>query len=148
MADPIIKNPPPEETEDLRHFIENAPMPLHWVNGSGIIIWANKAELDFLGYPKEEFINKHISNFHLDKDVIDDIMKRLINKETLNDYPARLIAKSGDIKYVLINSNVFWKNDTFIHTRCFTKDITDIVREKDKFGVIIRELETKLNQPG
>src|SRR5688572_16591534 len=102
------------ETEDLKNFLENAPMPMHWVNGSGIIIWVNKAELDLLGYEKEEVINKHINAFHLDQDVIDDMMSRLINKETLKNYPARLKCKNGGIKNVLVNSNVFWKNDTFV----------------------------------
>ncbi len=130
--------------EDLTDFIENAPMPMHWVNGSGIIIWANKAELDMFGYTKEEYLNNHISNFHLDKDVIDTIMKRLIAKDTLKDHPARVLCKNGDLKYVLINSNVFHRNGEFIHTRCFTKDITDIVMEKEKMLQRIKELETQV----
>ena len=117
------------ETEELKSFLENAPMPMHWVNGSGIIIWVNQAELDLLGYTKEEFLNNHISTFHLDEEVIDDIMSRLINKETLKNYPARLQCKNGDIKNVIINSNVFWKNDVFVHTRCFTMDVTDMMKK-------------------
>src|SRR5688500_4267812 len=128
MAEVYKLNGSLTETEDLQDFIENAPMPLHWVNGSGIVIWVNQAELDLLGYTKEEFLNKHISTFHLDKEVIDDLLYRLINRQTLIDCPARLICKNGDIKHVLINSNVYWKDNVFIHTRCFTKDITEIVR--------------------
>jgi len=130
--------------EDLTDFIENAPMAMHWINGSGIIIWANQAELDMLGYTKEQYLNKHISNFHLDRDVIDTIMKRLIAKDTLKDYPARLLCRNGDLKYVLINSNVRWNNGEFIHTRCFTKDITDIVKEKEKMLQHIRDLESQI----
>jgi two-component system sensor histidine kinase VicK len=37
---------------ELTDFVENAALPLHWVNGEGIIIWANQAELDSLGYIK------------------------------------------------------------------------------------------------
>lgn len=146
MPDVYKPNAPLTETEDLQDFIENAPMPLHWVNGSGIVIWVNKAELDLLGYTKEEFLNKHISTFHVDKEVIDDIINRLINKETLHDCPARLKCKNGDIKHVLINSNVYWKDNLFIHTRCFTKDITEIVREQEKNMARIKELEMKLKQ--
>ena len=32
--------------ESLEDFVENASIPLHWVNEQGIIIWANQAELD------------------------------------------------------------------------------------------------------
>src|SRR5688572_15558461 len=86
------------EVEELRDFIENASVPLHWVNGSGIIIWVNQAELDLLGYTKEEFVGKHISSFHADKDVIEELLTRLGKKETLENYPARLKCKNGTIK--------------------------------------------------
>jgi two-component system sensor histidine kinase VicK len=110
-----------ERIHELEDFIENAALPLHWVNGSGIITWANKFELDMLGYSKEDYVGRHIANFHADKDVIEDILKRLTNKETLINYPAQLVAKDGSIKKVLINSNVFWKDGKFVHTRCFTR---------------------------
>ena len=33
--------------------------------------------------------------------------------------------KDGSIKDVLITSSVLWEDGKFIHTRCFTRDITD-----------------------
>jgi two-component system, OmpR family, sensor histidine kinase VicK len=113
------------KVEELSDFLEHAAMPLHWVNGSGIVIWVNRAELQMLGYEKEEMLNKHISYFHADQPVIEDILQRLINKETLINYPARLKCKDGSIRHVLINSNVWWKDTEFVHTRCVTHDITD-----------------------
>ena len=132
-----------QQVEELQDFIENAALPLHWVNGSGIVIWANKVELEFLGYTKEEYIGNHISNFHADKEVIEEILHRLINKETLKNFPARLRCKNGDIKPVLINSNVLWRNDKFIHTRCFTRDITDLKKLDEKKIELINTLHEK-----
>jgi len=63
--------------EELNDFIEEASTPLHRVNMEGIITWANKAELDLLGYAKAEYIGMPISNFHADEAVIKDILKRL-----------------------------------------------------------------------
>jgi len=138
-----------EQVEELRDFIENAALPLHWVNWSGIIIWANQIELDVLGYTKEEYIGKHISKFHMDQDIIEDILVRLINKETIVNYPARLKCKNGDVRHVLINSNVLWKDGQFIHTRCFTRDITELKKaEAQKVDQIItlEEANKKLRQ--
>lgn len=109
---------------ELSDFIENASVSLHWVGADGTILWANQAELDLLGYSREEYIGRHIAEFHADGDVINDILSRLVNKETLHDYEARLKRKDGSVRYVLINSNVKWEEDRFIHTRCFTRDIT------------------------
>jgi PAS domain S-box-containing protein len=109
---------------ELSDFIENASVGLHWVGADGTILWANQAELDLLGYSVDEYIGRKITEFHADQDVINDILRRLTNRETLRDYEARLKSKDGSVRYVLINSNVMWEEDKFVHTRCFTRDIT------------------------
>ncbi|MBI3546197.1 MAG: PAS domain S-box protein [Gammaproteobacteria bacterium] len=111
------------ETE-LSDFFENASIGLHWVGPDGIILRANRAELDMLGYQREEYIGRHIAEFHQDQATISDILKRLANGERLEEYYATLRSKDGSTKEVLINSSVLWEQDRFIHTRCFTLDIT------------------------
>jgi serine/threonine-protein kinase len=109
---------------ELTDFIENAVVPLHWVDGSGIILWANQAELDFLGYSRDEYIGVPITRFHADPPVIADILCRLGSGECLTGYEARLRAKDGSIKHVAIHSSVYTDEGRFVHTRCFTIDIT------------------------
>jgi len=87
--------------------------------------------LDLLGYSREEYIYHHIANFHADQEVIEDILQKLTAEETLNDYETRLLCKDGSIRYVLIDSNVFWEDGQFIHTRCFTRDITERKRAEE-----------------
>ncbi|WP_169306823.1 PAS domain-containing sensor histidine kinase [Pedobacter polaris] len=134
--------------EELTDFIENAAIPLHWVNGKGIITWANQAELTALGYEKQEYIGQPIAKFHADQSTIEDILTRLINNETLHNYSARLKCKDGSIKHVLISSNVLRKEEKFIHTRCFTRDITAMVleeqRKNDFVAMVSHELKTPL----
>ncbi|MBL4656009.1 MAG: PAS domain-containing protein [Bacteroidia bacterium] len=112
--------------EDLSDYLLNASESLHIVDGNGIILWANQTELDYLGYSEEEYIGHSITEFHQDLDVIHDILTRLLGGETIKNYSAYLIAKNGSIKRVLINSNGFWQDGEFIHTRCFSRDITKI----------------------
>jgi PAS domain S-box-containing protein len=114
-----------QRTTELTDFFENATVGLHWVGPDGTILWANQAELDLLGYTRSEYIGRKIANFHVDRDVIVDILQRLQNKEELHSYEARLRCKDGSIRHVMISSNVYWKDGQFIHTRCFTRDITD-----------------------
>ncbi len=111
--------------EELADFFENAAVGLHWVGPDGIILQVNRAELDMLGYSREEYVGYDIAEFHADPGAIRHIMLRLARRETLVDYPARLRAKDGSIRHVLINSNVLWEGERFIHSRCFTRDITD-----------------------
>jgi PAS domain S-box-containing protein len=110
--------------EELVDFVERAAVGLHWVAADGTILWANQAELDLLGYTSAEYIGRHIAEFHADPEVIDDILTRLMRDETLHSYEARLRGKDGSIRYVLISSNVRRQDGDFVHTRCFTRDIT------------------------
>jgi PAS domain S-box-containing protein len=130
---------------ELSDFIENASVGLHWVGADGTILWANQAELALLGYTHEEYVGHSIMEFHADGDVINDILHRLTNKETLHDYEARLRCKDGSIRHVLINSNVMWEEDRFIHTRCFTRDITGRKQAEEELHTSRRQLETVFN---
>jgi PAS domain S-box-containing protein len=115
---------------ELRDFIENAVLPMHWVAADGVILWANQAELDLLGFSREEYVGHHVSEFYPDQCEIHDILQRLGRYEELHGYSARLRCKDGSIRYVQIHSNVFAESGTFIHTRCFTVDVTQAVENE------------------
>jgi PAS domain S-box-containing protein len=128
--------------QQLTDFVENATIGMHWVSADGTILWANQAELDLLGYSREEYIGRSITEFHAESDVIDDILCRLTRNEVLQSYSAKLLAKDGSVREVLINSNVYWENGEFIHTRCFTRDVTsqaDSERERQQTENTLRE---------
>ena len=110
---------------ELKACLDHAAEGLHFVGPDGTILWANQTELDLLGYSREEYIGHNITEFHVDAPVIEDILARLTRGETLLNYEARLRRKDGSIRFVQINSNVLWRDDEFLHTRCFTRDITD-----------------------
>jgi PAS domain S-box-containing protein len=106
--------------QEFRDFVENASVGMHWVGADGIILWANRTEMEMLGFTREEYISHHIAEFHMDQPVIEDILQRLTNRETINNYEARMRCKDGSTRHVLLNSNVLWEGDKFVHTRCFT----------------------------
>jgi len=108
------------ETE-MADYLDNGAVGLHWVAADGIILWANRADYEPLGYTREEYVGHHIAEFHADPDVLDDIFPRLSKGETLYNYRARLCHKNGSLQHVLITSSVlFDAAGHFVHTRCFT----------------------------
>ena len=109
---------------ELRDFLEQGVMGLHWVGPDGTILWANQAEMDLLGYAAEQYIGHHISEFYVDQEVIEDVLGRLKRREAIREREVRLRCADGRTKYVLVSSNALFDGDAFVHTRCFTVDVT------------------------
>jgi PAS domain S-box-containing protein len=132
--------------QELNDFFEHACVGLHWAGPDGTILRANQAEWGMLGYKQEEYSGHSISEFYVDESRADVVLERLHRGESLNDYEVRLRCKSGEIKHVLINANVLWEKGKFIHSRCFTRDITDRKREEDERLKLISELTEALTK--
>jgi PAS domain S-box-containing protein len=128
------------EPSDLEDFFENSPVGLHLVSGNGTILRANRAELDMLGLTAEEYVGHNIRDFHADEATIEDILQRLGRREPIEHYPARLRAKDGSIRHVLITSNARAHNGEFVNTRCLTIDVTERVRADE----LLREKDQRL----
>jgi PAS domain S-box-containing protein len=119
---------------ELSDFLENAVLAMHWVGADGTILWANPAELSLLGYSPEEYIGHSITEFHADQEVIGDILQRLARHEELHGCNARLRCKDGSVRQVRIHSNVFTEKGEFVHTRCFTVDVTEAERSERRIA--------------
>jgi len=122
---------------ELIDFFQNAPIAMHWLNGDGIILWANQTELNVLGYTPEEYIGQPIMNFCPDEqELVLEIFKQLGSGNAIADVPVRFRTKDGKLVHLLIDSNVAYNPDgSFGHTRCFIRDDT---------GRKIRDARTKL----
>ena len=105
-----------------------------------MILWANKAALNLLGYERDEYVGHHMSEFHVERAEIDEILRKLLAGEGLIDQPAKLRCKDGSIKHVLINSNAYFEDGEFIHTRCFTRDVTARVKVEEELRRYAEEL--------
>jgi PAS domain S-box-containing protein len=130
---------------ELKDFFENAPIGLHGVDADGTILWANDAELALLGFSREEYVGHNVAEFHADREVLDEILRRLTRNEEIHDYPARLVAKDGSIKHVAITSNAHFEDGSFLHTRCFTRDLTERKRLENA-NTFLLEATTALNR--
>jgi PAS domain S-box-containing protein len=120
---------------ELTDFFENAAIGLHWVGADGTVLRVNQAELDLLGYTREECVGHHIKEFHADQHVIADILGRLQAGEVLQNYEARLRCKDGGVRHVYISSSVYREEGKFVHTRCFTRDITERKRTESRLAL-------------
>jgi PAS domain S-box-containing protein len=131
---------PSESTGDLADFLDEAPVAIHSIDAAGTIVWANRAELELLGYSAEEYIGQPVSAFHVDQDVLVDMRAQLARGEALRDREARLRARDGTIRHVLISSSRGRGAGKEVAARCFTRDITDRRRGEREREQLIEDL--------
>lgn len=115
------------QERELSDFFDNANVALRLVDPHGVILRANRAELGLLGYDREEYVGRSIAEFHVEAAVAEDILGRLRDGEVVRDEPVRLRCKDGSIKDVLVTSSGLFDDREFVHSRCFTIDVTDSI---------------------
>ena len=114
------------DRDQMVENLDSSPVCIHSVGADGTILWANRAELQMLGYSSDEYVGHHISEFHVDQQAIRDLLQQMSRDEKLRNFRAVLVCRDGSPRTVAIDSKVLRDEDGHVlHTQCFTRDITD-----------------------
>jgi PAS domain S-box-containing protein len=119
-----------QKAAQLATVLDTAAVGLSRIDPDGVILWANDAELEMLGYRREQYVGRHVAEFHLDAESVADILARLRRREHLEDYQARVRTAGGSIAWVLIDATVVVVDDRVAHSQWFTRDITERKRDE------------------
>jgi PAS domain S-box-containing protein len=125
---------------------ENAPAALLQLDAEGVILWANPAQLELLGYARQNYIGKNAAEFYSDPSEGRKIMARLVQGETLREHPANLRAHDGSLRNVLISSSAEVHEGRFLRALLFTRDVTGRRRAEEEVFRLNQELEQRVQQ--
>ena len=114
-----------QREREFAEFLDNASEGIHKVAGDGTILYANRAELEMLGYGWEEYVGHSIAEFYVEQQRVEQILTRLRSGEVLRDEPAVMRRKDGSPMHVLVCSNGYFENGELVYTRCFTRSAVD-----------------------
>jgi PAS domain S-box-containing protein len=125
---------------ELRDFLENAVVGMHWLAPDGTVLWANRSELALLGYQSQQYIGHDFSEFAEDAGVVSNMLWRLRNRESIHGCELRLRASDGSLRWVRIDANPWLHNGELLHARCFILDIGEKKRADEaqmRLGAIV-----------
>jgi PAS domain S-box-containing protein len=110
---------------ELRDFLENAVVGMHWLAPDGAILWSNRTELELLGYRPQQYVGRNFADFIENPAVATDLLRRLRACESLRGYELRLRSSDGSWRWVRMDANPWLHNGELLHSGCFVLDITE-----------------------
>lgn len=121
---------PPESDQELKELLDHAAVGLSFVDPSGLVLWANQTELEFMGFAEHEYVGKRFASFMADPEVASDLLGRVARNERVSSYEARLRTHDGSIKQVLIDGSGLYRDGVLVHSRLSTRDITGLLERE------------------
>jgi PAS domain S-box-containing protein len=117
----------PENDAELRQFVEDVPVGLVWIGPDGHILWANKAQLNLVGYLEPEYVGHHIGDCFVDPETGGELLGRLAREKKVESFDTRLRTKAGSVKRVLMDGSSLFRDGHCIHSRLVTLDLTGLM---------------------
>ena len=119
-----------ETLNDLSDYFHGAPIGLLIAGPDGTITRTNLAELELLGYSghAEEYVGRHIAEFHAASDEVQVLLDKLVAGETVAELETTLLCRDGAPQRVLMYANAKIDGDAFRGVRCFTFPHPDDLR--------------------
>lgn len=130
--------------DEFTDFYNNAPCGYHTIDDAGLIINMNQTELNWLGYKREEIVNKkNIMDILSDKSgmMYYSEMPRLREKGYVDQLEVEYVRKDKTILSALVSSRAIYdEHKVFKCGRSTLWDITDRKRMEDEMYKVTRHL--------
>lgn len=139
--DPIVL---PQSLPNLKTFCDNSPVGISFLDRQGKIIYANKTELELLGYESNDYFGSNISAYHEEKPSLNYVMSSLTSGSDFKNVEASLICKDGTSREVLLSSIATHAGSRSDLRVCFTRDIT-YLKKSERYLKILNKASEELS---
>jgi PAS domain S-box-containing protein len=134
-----------ESMEEIKDLYENAPCGYHSLDENGTIIRINTTELKWLGYTKEEILNKKrfADIMTLDsRRIFESKFPEYTKRGWVNDLEFTIIRKDGTLLPVIVSATAIKDKDgKYIMSRSTVYDISQRKQAEEKLLKLKDELE-------
>lgn len=121
---------------EIHDLYNKAPCGYHSIDKNGLIVQINDTELQWLGYTRDEVIDRlKITDIFTQESV--DIFRKafpaFMERGWVNDLEFDVLRKDGSIMHILLNATAIYdEHGQFLRSRSTLFDITKLKRAEDK----------------
>jgi PAS domain S-box-containing protein len=101
------------------------------VDRQGVIVYANRGELQSTGYLADEYLGKMISEVYIDEKVDDNIRSGLLQLKELCNVEVLIKRKSGILRNAMVTTRNLQDDTGTTYTYFFVRDITAYKKNED-----------------
>ena len=144
-----------EDHQKLQSFFDTSVFYVKALNPDGRLVFANKSELAYSGFSKEEYVDRHFADFAVDRAKAAELVETLKTGNELHDQELQFRKKSGEKRHLLVSSMTRTDRDGVKYHYIFCRDITSFKRTQELLDYLnqageelasARDTETALNK--
>jgi PAS domain S-box-containing protein len=103
-------------------------MGVQYLDADARVFWANRAQLELLGYCLEQYVGRPVADFHADAEAGRQMLAALRRGEALRERPEVLRHRDGSVRHVLISTVCRAEHGRLASACCFVQDVTERLR--------------------
>jgi PAS domain S-box-containing protein len=107
-----------KDLEDLESYTkdlwQSLPLPTCYINPFHVILDANLAAEEFLGWPLSELIGERIEKLFVAKNQVQEIYKKVLKTEKIVNQEGKVLTKKNQEKIVNISASARQRNKNYI----------------------------------
>ncbi|MHB8136434.1 MAG: PAS domain S-box protein, partial [Anaerolineaceae bacterium] len=135
-----------ESETKYRRIVDTAAEGIFVIGPDSKITSSNARMSEILGYSSEEMVNQSLTNFMLEEDVNDHLIKTENRRRGLSEiYERRFRCKDGRIMWTQVSATPILDEDSkYIGSFAMYTDITDRKRTEEEINKLNQELEQRV----
>lgn len=133
-----------ESQERYRDLVENIADIVYVTDGTGKILYLNKALEQVSGYTRDELLRKNYMELLTPESLekVKEVFKSQKKGSEVGNYEISFVDKNGNIRIIEIQEQMVWEGERIVQVRGIGRDITERKRAEERIAHLNHVLES------
>ncbi len=137
-----------ESEHRYRELVENLDDVIYTINKNGVVTYISPAVESLIGYTPQEVVGRPFLESMLSEDIqaTTHVIQRILSGEFVGPSQYRVLAKSGEVRWIRTSSRPIFAEDQVIGLRGVLSDITERKWAEEELGRYAEEVTERVKE--